>query len=63
MHDADDLSVLIFLASLTGTFAVSFLGHADGTILNEAASGILVGLGANFLAANAQRRAGTAIAG
>jgi sodium/proline symporter len=35
MHDAGDLSVLIFLATLMGTFAVSFLGGADAHKLNS----------------------------
>jgi sodium/proline symporter len=35
MHDAGDLSVLIFLATLMGTFAVSFLGGADARKLNS----------------------------
>ncbi len=35
MHDADALSVLIFLVTLVATFAVSFLGRAHARKLNS----------------------------
>ncbi len=51
--------IVAILAGFVTAALWKFLGF--GAILNEAAPGILAGLGANFLAAATQRRLGTAI--